>query len=227
MLSRESAFLAQNVLFLAVAFITLWGTVFPIFSEAAQDAPVTVGQPLLQQDERPAAAGSRVPRGRRSSAAVATCQPGDPRSGPSIPDRRSRYHRYSAGGGGYTTAGGGGRLLDLRARRVGYPPRMGEGHTVAAPAGRGLPCGLLTPAVREPTTVRGVRRASRYRHAGRRCYRVVLLQRTEGHCHEPWGHGHPRPVPGSRIWVWRRRASPIGRRRSRPSSCLPVTRSWG
>ena len=49
MLSRESAFLLQNVLFLAVAFITLWGTVFPIFSEAAQDATVTVGQPFFNK----------------------------------------------------------------------------------------------------------------------------------------------------------------------------------
>ena len=53
MLSRESAFLAQNVLFLAVAFITLWGTVFPIFSEAAQDAPVTVGQPFFNKVNGP------------------------------------------------------------------------------------------------------------------------------------------------------------------------------
>jgi cytochrome c-type biogenesis protein CcmF len=53
MLSRESAFLAQNVLFLAVAFVTLWGTVFPIFSEAAQDATVTVGQPFFNKINGP------------------------------------------------------------------------------------------------------------------------------------------------------------------------------
>ena len=47
LVSRESMFLLQNVLFLTVAFVTLWGTVFPIFSEAAQDAPVTVGQPFF------------------------------------------------------------------------------------------------------------------------------------------------------------------------------------
>ena len=47
MLSRESIFLTQNVLFLAVALITLWGTVFPIFSETAQDETVTVGAPFF------------------------------------------------------------------------------------------------------------------------------------------------------------------------------------
>ncbi len=45
--SRESAFLGQNILFLAVAFVTLWGTIFPVFSEAAEGTVVTVGQPFF------------------------------------------------------------------------------------------------------------------------------------------------------------------------------------
>ena len=53
MLSRESVFLLQNVLFLAVAFVTLWGTVFPIFSEAAQDTTITVGQPFFNRVNGP------------------------------------------------------------------------------------------------------------------------------------------------------------------------------
>ena len=53
MLSRESVFLTQNVLFLAVAFVTLWGTVFPIFSEAAQDVTITVGQPFFNRVNGP------------------------------------------------------------------------------------------------------------------------------------------------------------------------------
>ena len=53
MVSRESVFLMQNVLFLAVAFVTLWGTVFPIFSEAAQGAAVTVGQPFFNRVNGP------------------------------------------------------------------------------------------------------------------------------------------------------------------------------
>jgi cytochrome c-type biogenesis protein CcmF len=46
-LSRESAFLAQNIAFLVVAFVTLWGTIFPIFSETASDITITVGQPFF------------------------------------------------------------------------------------------------------------------------------------------------------------------------------------
>ena len=52
-LSRESAFLAQNVLFLSVAFVTLWGTIFPIFSEAANDTVVTVGRPFFDRVNGP------------------------------------------------------------------------------------------------------------------------------------------------------------------------------
>lgn len=46
-LSRESAFLAQNVLFLLIAFITLWGTIYPIFTDVAQEMTVTVGEPFF------------------------------------------------------------------------------------------------------------------------------------------------------------------------------------
>ena len=53
MLSRESAFLAQNVAFLVVAFVTLWGTVFPIFSEAASDVIITVGRPFFDKVNGP------------------------------------------------------------------------------------------------------------------------------------------------------------------------------
>ncbi len=53
MLSRESAFLIQNVLFLAVAFVTLWGTIFPIFSEAVDGSTVTVGQPFFNRVNGP------------------------------------------------------------------------------------------------------------------------------------------------------------------------------
>ena len=53
MLSRESMFLVQNVLFLIVAFVTLWGTIFPIFSEAAQDVTITVGKPFFDRVNGP------------------------------------------------------------------------------------------------------------------------------------------------------------------------------
>ena len=52
-LSRESVFLAQNVLFLIVAFVTLWGTIFPIFSEAVEGTTVTVGPPFYNRVNGP------------------------------------------------------------------------------------------------------------------------------------------------------------------------------
>ena len=52
-LSRESAFLTQNVLFLAVAFFTLWGTIYPVISRASQDTTITVGEPYFNQVNGP------------------------------------------------------------------------------------------------------------------------------------------------------------------------------
>ncbi len=51
--SRESAFLLQNVLFLAVAFVTLWGTIYPVISEAFQGVTITVGEPFFNQVNGP------------------------------------------------------------------------------------------------------------------------------------------------------------------------------
>lgn len=45
--SREGAFIGVNVLFLAMAFAVLLGTVFPIFVEATTGARVTVGAPFF------------------------------------------------------------------------------------------------------------------------------------------------------------------------------------
>ncbi|MDP9069566.1 MAG: heme lyase CcmF/NrfE family subunit [Actinomycetota bacterium] len=47
LLSRESAFLANNVLFLAAAFAVLWGTIYPIVMEAVSGVRVAVGPPFF------------------------------------------------------------------------------------------------------------------------------------------------------------------------------------
>ncbi len=52
-LSRESAFLAQNALFLAVAFITLWGTVYPVIASVSSDVAITVGEPFFNRVNGP------------------------------------------------------------------------------------------------------------------------------------------------------------------------------
>ncbi len=46
-LSRESFFLLQNVLFLTVAFVTLWGTIYPVIADASQNMAITVGEPYF------------------------------------------------------------------------------------------------------------------------------------------------------------------------------------
>jgi len=52
-LSREGAFLLQNVLFLAVAFVTLWGTIFPMISELIVGDKITVGPPYFERVNMP------------------------------------------------------------------------------------------------------------------------------------------------------------------------------
>lgn len=53
LLSRESIFLLQNVLFLSVALITLWGTIFPVFAEATRGESLTVGKPFFDKVNGP------------------------------------------------------------------------------------------------------------------------------------------------------------------------------
>nr|MDQ3957173.1 cytochrome c biogenesis protein CcsA [Actinomycetota bacterium] len=47
LLSRESAFLANNVLFLAAAFTVLWGTIYPIVAEVLTGTRLAVGPPFF------------------------------------------------------------------------------------------------------------------------------------------------------------------------------------
>ena len=46
LLSRESSFLVNNLLFVGIAFTVLWGTLFPIISEALRGIKITVGPPF-------------------------------------------------------------------------------------------------------------------------------------------------------------------------------------
>ena len=47
LLSRESSFLFNNVLLVAAAFTVLWGTLFPLISEAVRGVKVSVGPPFF------------------------------------------------------------------------------------------------------------------------------------------------------------------------------------
>jgi cytochrome c-type biogenesis protein CcmF len=52
-ISREGAFLANNVLFAVFAFVVLLGTVFPLVVEALQDRQISVGRPYFDRMATP------------------------------------------------------------------------------------------------------------------------------------------------------------------------------
>ncbi|MEO8450829.1 MAG: heme lyase CcmF/NrfE family subunit [Gemmatimonadota bacterium] len=49
LVSRESAFLFNNLLLVGIAFSVLWGTLFPILSEAVRGTKITVGPPFFNR----------------------------------------------------------------------------------------------------------------------------------------------------------------------------------
>ena len=51
--SRESAFLFNNLILLGIAFATFWGTVFPVLSEWVRGVKITVGPPFFNQVNAP------------------------------------------------------------------------------------------------------------------------------------------------------------------------------
>ena len=53
MLSREAAFLVNNLLLLAIAFVTLWGTVYPLISRLISGEEITVARPFYDQVNGP------------------------------------------------------------------------------------------------------------------------------------------------------------------------------
>ena len=62
-LSRESAFLVNNLMFLAVMAVTLWGVLFPLFSDLARDVSVSVGAPYFDRANGPVLLGIVVMMG--------------------------------------------------------------------------------------------------------------------------------------------------------------------
>ncbi|HVB99958.1 MAG TPA: heme lyase CcmF/NrfE family subunit [Candidatus Dormibacteraeota bacterium] len=53
--SRESSFLFNNLVLLAAAFAVLWGTLFPVLSEAVQGSKISVGPPFFNRVNVPIA----------------------------------------------------------------------------------------------------------------------------------------------------------------------------
>jgi cytochrome c-type biogenesis protein CcmF len=52
-LSRESAFLFNNLILVGIAFATFWGTVFPVLSEWVRGVKITVGPPFFNRVNAP------------------------------------------------------------------------------------------------------------------------------------------------------------------------------
>ncbi len=52
-MSRESAFLFNNLLLVGIAFATFWGTIFPVISEWVRGVKITVGPPFFNQVNAP------------------------------------------------------------------------------------------------------------------------------------------------------------------------------
>ena len=55
--SRESAFMFNNLLFIAACFAVFWGTMLPVFSEWIQGTKITVGPPWFNQVNVPDRSG--------------------------------------------------------------------------------------------------------------------------------------------------------------------------
>lgn len=51
--SKESGFLVNNTIFIALSFATFWGTVYPMVSEALGDQRITVGAPFYEKVNGP------------------------------------------------------------------------------------------------------------------------------------------------------------------------------
>ena len=61
--SREASFLINNFLFLAVMVVTLWGVLFPLFSDLARDVSVSVSAPYFDRVNGPVLLGIVVMMG--------------------------------------------------------------------------------------------------------------------------------------------------------------------
>ena len=73
--SREAAFLVNNLLFAGFALVVLTGTVFPLLVEALQDRQLVGGRAVLRTARRPDRDRAAVPHGGR-----ARCCRGGPRA---------------------------------------------------------------------------------------------------------------------------------------------------
>ena len=156
MLSREAAFLVNNLLLLGIAFVTLWGTVYPLISRLTSGEEITVARPFYDQVNGPLMLALIFLMG----------------IGPMLPWRRANWRQHpegpgGSGRGGRADAGGAGcrwaaavdRVGDVCAGRV-HPGRLrGDGHTGRVVPGRPCPgaCSVHRP-LPQPVRICGTTR---------------------------------------------------------------------
>ena len=172
--SRESAFLLNNVLFLGITFAVLFGTLLPLHRDRHQRRHDQRRRALVQRGHRPDVRRAPVPDGRRPGAAVGHRVVGDAaRAFHRAADRRRRWwspRRCSSGceARGRSAPWGwpssSARSCSTRSARRPRPgPRTrrgpGDGHLAAGDA--------------QPATLRRLRRPSRRPRHGRRRGRLV------------------------------------------------------
>ena len=73
-LSREAAFLFNNLLLVGIAFATFWGTIFPVISEAVRGIKITVGPPFFNKVNAPARPRAALHDRRRAGDRMAARQ---------------------------------------------------------------------------------------------------------------------------------------------------------
>ncbi len=101
LLSRESAFLFNNLVLVGIAFAVFWGTMFPVISEAVRGVKITVGPPFFNRVNAPLGLIAAVPHGRRSGHRVAPRLGAQSAGELRLPGR----HRACAGGAGAVRGG--------------------------------------------------------------------------------------------------------------------------
>src|SRR5262249_33272658 len=142
--SRESAFLANNLLFAALAFVVLLGTVYPLIAEALQDKQLSVGEPYFDRMTTPLglallflmAAAPALPWRRTSQEVLRDRLLLPAWAGGAPCGRRRRARRPRPGAGARVRAGRVRHRRDRASVRRGRPwPAAIDGGGVAARSG--------------------------------------------------------------------------------------------
>ena len=166
MVSREAAFLYNNLVLVGIAFSVLWGTLFPIISEAVRGAKITVGPPFFNTVNVPLGlAAARAHRHRSAhrvaqgvgveSASVSSRRRSPAGSSLGVAAVRARHARRV-------------RARRVHARRLRRRRRSCRSSTRAfgarrSNARRGDPRGVRPPRRAQPAALRRLHRARGHR----------------------------------------------------------------